>query len=144
MLVGVALVLLLLLAGAALAVFRYVPALDEARALRTDLETMVERVQEAGLGIDRATIDQLDADLGSARGSLGRLRDLLSSDPLVGLARTLPPSASNIRGADDVVAAAGDLFDAAGDGLAIGRHFVEIKEAQAAGTGNATALSQLV
>jgi len=143
-LVGVALVLLLFLAGAALAVFRYVPALDEARALRTDLETMVERVQEAGLGIDRATIDQLDADLGSARGSLGRLRDLLSSDPLVGLARALPPSASNIRGADDVVAAAGDLFDAAGDGLAIGRRFVEIKEAQAAGTGNATALSQLV
>jgi hypothetical protein len=143
-LVGVAFVLLLFLAVAALAAFRYVPALDEARALRTDLETMVGRVQEAGLGIDRATIDQLDADLGSARGSLGRLRDLLSSDPLVGLARALPPSASNIRGADDVVAAASDLFDAAADGLAIGRHFVEIKEAQAAGTGNATALSQLV
>lgn len=144
MLVGVALVLLLFLAGAALAVFRYVPALDEARALRTDLETMVGRVQEAGLGIDRATIDQLDADLASANERRERLRDLLSSDPLVGLARALPPSASNIRGADDVVAAAGDLFDAAGDGLAIGRHFVEIKEAQAAGTGNATALSQLV
>jgi len=143
-LVGVAFILLFFLAGAALAVFRYVPALDEARALRTDLETMVGRVQEAGLGIDRATIDQLDADLGSARGSLGRLRDLLSSDPLVGLARALPPSASNIRGADDVVVAASDLFDAAGDGLAIGRRFVEIKEAQAAGTGNATALSQLV
>jgi hypothetical protein len=143
-LVCVVLAGLLLLAGTALAVFRYVPALDQARALRTDLVTMVGRVQEAGLGIDRATMDALDADLATARARLGRLRDLLSSDPLVGLARALPPTASNIRGADDVVAAAGDLFDAAGDGLAIGRRFVEIKEVQAAGTGNASTLSQLV
>ena len=137
-------VLLLLVACTALAAFRYLPALDEARALRTDLETMVERVQEAGLGIDRATMDALDADLASASGNLDHLRSLLADDPLIGLARVLPPTAANVRGADDVTAAAADLLDAIDDGLAIGRRFVEIREAQAADPAGASALSQLV
>jgi len=140
----VALVVLLVLAGAALAAFRYIPALDEARALRTDLETMVGRVEEAGLGIDRATLDALDADLASADGRLGHLRDLLAGDPFVGAARAFPLTAANVRGADDVVASAGDLLDAVGQGLAIGRRFVEIREAQAVDPGTASALSQLV
>ena len=50
-------VLLLLVIGAGLAAFRYLPAVDEARLLRTDLEAMVDRVQEAGLEIDRETLD---------------------------------------------------------------------------------------
>ena len=135
---------LLLAAGAALTAFRYLPALDEARALRTDLETMVGRVQEAGLGIDRKTIDQLDADLEAARGRFANLERLLATDPLVALARWLPPTAANVRGADDVTAAAGDLLGAVGDGLAIGHHYVEISEGQAADPENASALSQLV
>ena len=137
-------ILLILAAGAGLAAFRYLPALDEARALRADLETMVSTVKDAGLGIDAATLDTLDADLAAARGRLDRLSGLLSSDPLVGLARALPLTAANVRGADDVVAAAGDLLDAVDDGLAIGRHFVEIRQAQAANPANASALSQLV
>ena len=137
-------VLLLVAAGAALAAFRYLPALDEARALRTDLETMVDRVREAGLGIDRATMDALDADLVSARGRFDRLHGLLADDPLVALARGLPPTAANVRGADQVVAAAGNLLDAVGDGLVIGRRFVEIREAQAADPASASALSELV
>src|SRR5450759_2374076 len=137
-------VLLLLVLGAALAAFRYLPALDEARALRTDLETMVDRVREAGLGIDRATMDALDADLVSARGRFDRLESLLANDPLVALARGLPPTSANVRGADNVVAAAGSLLDAVGDGLAIGRRFVEIRDAQAADPASASALSELV
>jgi hypothetical protein len=159
-LVGTGLVLLLLVAaGAALAVFRYLPALDDARALRADLETMSTRVQTAGLGIDRTTMDALDTDLASATGRLNRLRDLLANDPLVALARALPPTAADVRAADAVVSAGGDLVSAAGDGLAIGSRFVTIREAQAAATTtgatggatsgatsatNATALSQLV
>jgi len=135
---------LLLLAGAALAAFRYLPALEDARALRTDLETMVERVQEAGLGIDRTTLDALDADLASATNRLDTLRSLLSSDPLLGLARLVPFTAANVRGADDVVAAAGDLFGAVGDGLAIGHRFVEIKEGHTSDPQNDSTLSQLV
>ena len=143
-LLSLAIVAVLVLAGAALAAFRYLPALDEARALRTDLETMVDRVREAGLGVDRATMDALDADQASARGRLDRLRDLLAGDPLNRIARAFPPTAANIRGADDVVAGAGDLLDAVGQGLVIGRRFVEIREAQATDPGTASALSQLV
>jgi hypothetical protein len=142
---GLAVMLLLVFAlGAGLAAFRYLPALDEARALRADLETMVDRVREAGLGIDRATIDALDADLAAARGRFDHLEGLLAGDPLVALARALPPTAANVRGADGVVAAAGDLLGAVGDGLAIGRRFVEIREGQAAAPENASALSQVV
>jgi Protein of unknown function (DUF4012) len=143
-LLGVGMGVLLLVVAGALAVFRYLPALDEARALRTDLETMVGRVQEAGLGIDRATVDALDADLASARGRLDRLGGLLAGDPLIRIARAFPPTAANVRGADDVAAGARDLLDAVGQGLAIGRRFVEIREAQAADPGTASALSQLV
>ena len=140
--VGVGVLLLVILG--ALAVFRYLPALDEARALRTDLETMVGRVEGTGLGIDRATVDALDADLASARGRFDRLQALLADDPLIRVARAFPLTAANVRGADDVVAGAGDLLDAVGQGLAIGHQFVAIREAQAADPGSASALSQLV
>jgi hypothetical protein len=143
-LITLAIAALLLLGGVALAAFRYLPALDEARALRTDLETMVDRVRETGLGVDRATMDALDADQASARGRLDRLESLLAGDPLIRLARAFPLTAANIRGADDVLAAAEDLLDAVGEGLAIGRRFVEIRETQAVDPGTVSALSQLV
>ena len=136
-------VILLLVVGA-LAIFRYLPALDEGRALRADLETMVGRVQDAGLGIDRATIDSLDADAAAARARLDGLHGLLAGDPLIGLARALPLTAANIRGADSVVAAAGDLIDAVDDGLTIGGRFVDIRAAQAADPKSASAISELV
>ncbi len=137
-------VLVVLAVGAGLVAVRYLPALDEARALRASLETLVGRAGDAGLGIDRPTMDQLDADLAAARGHFTHLSDLLANDPLVGLARAIPLTASNVRGADDVVAAAGRLLDGVGDGLAIGRRFVGIREAQAAGPGGGTALAQIV
>ena len=65
-----------------------------------------------------------------ARARLDGLRDLLANDPLVALARALPPTAADVRGADSVMRAAEHLFDAAEEGMAIGRRFVEIKEAQ--------------
>ncbi len=142
---GIAAILLLVSALAAgLVAFRYLPALDEARALRSELETMVERVKEAGLAIDRPTMDELDADLVSASGRLDSLKRLLADDPLVALARQLPPTAANVRGADHVLAAAGDLLDAVGDGLAIGRRFIDIRDAHAADPAGASMLSQLV
>ena len=118
---------LLVMVAGALAIFRYLPALDEARALRTDLETMVTRVEGTGLGIDRPTMDALHADLASARGRLRDLQDLLAGDPLIRLARAFPPTAANTRGADDVVGGAGDLLDAGGQALTIGDRFVGIR-----------------
>ncbi len=127
-----------------LVVFRYLPALDEARSLRSDLVALSSRAQAAGLEIDRPTLDGLGHDLAAARDRLGRLEDLLQHDPLIAIARALRPTAADVRGADAVVGAAGDLLDAADQGLAIGSRFVEIKEAQAADPGTASALAQLV
>ncbi len=127
--------LVLATASAALAVVRYLPALDEARSLRTDLETMASRVQTAGLGIDRPMIGSLDRDLRAARARLDHVSDLLSTDPLLGLARVLPPTADQVTGAEAVVAASRDLLDAADDGLAMGVRYVEIKEARATDPG---------
>lgn len=125
---------LLLLAGLWLAATRYLPALDEARALRTDLLAMADRARAAGVNLDRPTLIQLQADLQTADGHLADLRDMLASDPLVGLARSLPPTRDAIRGADAVVKAGDDLTGAAADGLTIAGQYVTIREAQAAST----------
>lgn len=137
-------VVAVLAAGAGLVVFRYAPALDTARSLRGDLERMVGRVREAGLDIDRATVDALAADLAATHARFDALADLVANDPLVAVARALPPTAADVRGVDAIVDAADDLLAAAADGLAIGRRFVEIKEAQAADPETASAFSQLI
>jgi len=92
---GIALLALIVVATI-LAVSRYLPALDEARTLRTDLVAMVSRAQAAGLEIDRPALDGLGRDLAAARGRLSRLADLLANDPLVGLARALPPTGADV------------------------------------------------
>ena len=112
--------------------------------MRGDLEQMVGRIKDAGLEMDRATVDALDADLAATQQRFDNLADLLANDPLVAIARNLPQTESNVKGADAIVSAAGELLGAADDGLAIGRRFVEIKEAQAANPAGGSALSQLV
>jgi hypothetical protein len=144
LLAGTGIVVALIVAATILAVVRYLPALDEARSLRTDLVAMASRVQAAGLEIDRPALDGLGRDLAAARDRLNRLADLLAKDPLVGVARVFPPTAADVRGADTVIGAARDVFDAADQGMAIGGRFVQIKEAQAAAPGTTSALAQLV
>ena len=139
-----ALLAVLVAIGGALAAFRYLPAYDDAKAMRGDLEQMVSRIRDAGLDMDRSTVVGLEADLAAARARYDTLAALLANDPLVALARAVPATAPDVNGADAIVAAAGELFGAADDGVAIGRRFVEIKEAQAADPASGSALSQLV
>ena len=141
---GAVAIVLLLVLGIGLAAFRYLPALDEARALRADLESMVERAQEAGLEIDEETIDELDARLVTARSRLDDLRGLVAGDPFIAVARALPPSSANVRAADEMLAAGESLLDAVGDGLTIGRRYVEIRDNRATNPGDDSALAQLV
>lgn len=136
--------LLALAAVGLLAAVRYLPALDDTQALRTDLVAMASRAQAAGLEIDRPALDGFGRDLATVRDRLDRLADLLTNDPLVGFARVFPATAADVRGADAVIGAAGDLLDAADQGLAIGRRFIEIEEAQTADVAPASALAQLV
>ncbi len=145
-LAGAGLVVLLLVgAAAALAAFRYLPALDEARALKTDLETMVTQAKAAGLGLDRTELNALKQDDRSARDHFASLDALLTGDPLVALARVLPPTRDAVVGADHVAQAGGALLDAADAGLSLADRYVTIKEqAAAAGTqGQGSALAQL-
>ncbi len=127
-----------------LAVTRYLPALDEARRLRADLDAMVDQARDAGLAIDRPTLDDLGHRLGGGRERLARLDGLLADDPLVGLARWFPPTSSDVRGADSIAAAAGALFDAADDGLAIADRYIEIRAGHGADGSDTSTLARLV
>ncbi len=81
---------LLLGTAAGLAVTRYLPALDEARVVRADLEKVLDRTRDAGLAMDRATLTSIEADFASLVARFERLDDLLAGDPLVGVAGALP------------------------------------------------------
>jgi uncharacterized protein DUF4012 len=140
---GAALLTLLAL-GIALLAFRYIPALDDARSLRADLESIVDQAESGGLDIDMATVDDLDRRLAAARTRLERLQALASGDLLIGLARALPPSSASVRGADELLAAGAHLLDAAGEGLTIGRRYVEIRDSHETDAGDSSALAQLV
>ncbi len=135
-------ILAVIVVAGVLAVTRYLPAIDDARTLRSELETMATRVQAAGLDIDQPTIDSVSDDLVTGRTRLDRLRNLLAADPLIGLARSFPPTQTDVLGADSLATAAGHLFDAADQGLALAQHYVDIKTAPA--DQDTTTLSRLV
>ena len=99
-------------------------------------------MQSVGLDIDQPTIDRVSGDLATGRTRLDRLRNLLAGDPLIGVARSFPPTQADVHGADSLAVAAGDLFDAADQGLEIAQRYVDIKTAPA-GSGTTT-LSRLV
>jgi hypothetical protein len=130
-----------------LAVVRYLPALDEARALRADLERIVDRAQEAGLDIDRPGLASIREDLTTARARFDGLAKLLAGDPLVGLARALPPTRDVVTGADELTVAGSAVLDATEAGLALADRYVTIREEQTASlaaAGEGGALAQLV
>ncbi len=119
--------------AAAFAIARYMPAVDDARALRADVASLASRAVQAGIDVDRQTLDQLTHDLSASRSRLDRLRSLLVSDPLVGLARAIPPTQGDVLGMDAVAAAAGSVLDAAEAGLLIAERFVALKETPGGG-----------
>ncbi len=91
MLLGLGLLALVSIAGV-LAITRYLPAIDEARALRADIELVATRAMTSGLAIDRPTIEGLKNDVAAGRRRLDELADLVANDPLIGVARALPPT----------------------------------------------------
>lgn len=130
-------VLLLLAAGVALAAVRYLPALDEARSLAADLDDLARRGKDAGLALDRPTLTAIQQDAASTRSRFERLRDLLAGDPLIAVARVLPPSHDAVSGADLLTAAGGHVLDAADAGLALAERYVGLRERQTASGGGA-------
>ena len=141
---SVALVVALAAVAAALAVTRYLPALDAARAVRADADAMAAQLKASGLGIGRPDLGALNARLDDARRNLATVDDLLAHDPLVALARVLPPTRDAVAGADGVAAAGDALVQAADHAMALADRFVTIKEQQAASAQGASSLAELV
>jgi hypothetical protein len=139
------LVLLLITSAAvALIVTRYLPALDEARALRADLELTAAQVRGTGPALDGPTVELLAQDLTAAHNRLDRLSALLAEDPLIGLSRIAPPTRDDVLGADRVVEAAQELLAAADQGVLVARQFVAIKDADGTDAGKASSLRRLL
>jgi hypothetical protein len=108
---------------------------------------MVTRAKDAGLGIDRPTLVALREEYTAARATFLELDGMLADDPLVAVARALPPTHDAVAGADAVGRAGEALLDAADAGLALADRYVGIKEQQATGATSGeqgSALAQLV
>jgi hypothetical protein len=131
---GLIVLLTLLGTGGVLAAVRYLPALDDARTLNVDLERLVGRALDAGLGLDRPGLTAIKADLAAARDRFDRLDDLVATDPVVALARALPPSRDAVVGADAIANAGRDFLEAADAGVALADRYVALRERQAATT----------
>ena len=82
--------------------------------------------------LDRAGVDGLRADLADLDERLRPLRLTLAGDPIVGLARALPVSSTQVAAADDLVAAADALLEAGDLGLDLAERVVSLQESEAA------------
>ena len=120
--------LTLIAIAAVLALTRYLPAIEDARGLRGDVASLAARAVEAAVDVDRQTLDELTRDLSASRSRLERLRSLLANDPLINLARALPPTQGDVKGIDAIASSAGSILDAADAGLSIAERFVVLKE----------------
>jgi len=130
--------------GALLAATRYLPALDAARALQAQATELTASARAAGLGIDRAQVTAIEAQLATARTELDRVEGLLRDDPLVALARALPPTRDAVSGADGIAAASDALLGAAGRAVSLADRYVAIKERQTASAQGESTLAELV
>lgn len=127
--IGVA---LLLIAG--VGAVRYLPVVDAARQARASASALMSDLKALTPGdLDAETIGRLSVTVEDLAERQRTIRELLASDPLVGLARALGPSRATIVGADAVVAATGALLDAARTGLSVGGRFAELRDAAVAG-----------
>ncbi len=127
----------------ALAVFRYLPLLDDARDLRDSLERMADRAVAAGPDIDRAGLTAMRTDLDASRGYYARMEDIVLRDPLVSVVALLPPVGHQRDAAAALLGATGALLDAGDRILAVGDRFVAIKESEP-GSGSDSTMTRLV
>jgi hypothetical protein len=142
--VVVLLMLAVLAVIATLLAVRYYPYLGRAQetlGVATDLSQRMRalRIQD----VDRRTITTLRSDLHNLDERLMPFRELLRSDPLVGLLGGLPVVDSQVTGGRQLLLAADDLLAAGDMALGLGDRFVTVREEQG-GQEGAGLLAQLV
>jgi hypothetical protein len=142
----VVLVTLVVLVGvAALLVVRYYPYLGRAQEALAVATQLSERMRGLGIqDVDRRTLVTLRSDLHNLDEHLTPFRELLRSDPLVGLLGGLPIVEPQVTGGRELLAAADDMFAAGDVALDLGDRFVAVREQQAGSQADAGLLAQLV
>jgi len=117
----------------------YLPFFDRAHGLERAADTLQQQLEGLGPGdIDAARAADLRLRIASLDTEVEPFRGLLSSDPLMALARTLPFVGAQVRDADALIAGVGDALDAAGSATTVLDRFVAVRTAHDAATGAGT------
>jgi hypothetical protein len=135
-------VLIVLVAGAGLALFRYLPLLDDARDVRASMESLYSRVTRVGLAMDRQTLAGIERDMQAVSLRIDRLAESLASDPVMAIAAVLPPTRDAANGARALTAAAQDTMAAGKVALRMGSQYVAMRE-RSVGTKTQSTLESL-
>ena len=137
----IAAILVLLGAWAAI---RYPPLLDDARDLRGSLERVADRALAAGPNIDRADLEALRVDMAAARQHQARLSEVVTGDPLVGLAAMIPQIGRQRDAAGSLLEATSALLDAGERMMVVADRYVTVGERKPAGSGAGSTMAELV
>ena len=123
---------------------RYSSLLRDGFALRDSLNQLAGDLKSIGPDFDRTALGQLQADLGDVERRLQPVRDTVANDPLVALLMAAPPTHDQVRGASDMLDAVGDLTRALDHGLVVADRYVQIREADHAGSSRGAEMADLV
>ena len=131
-----------ILAGVLLLV-RYVPLIEDARALREDVRAMAADVREIGPDLDEPGLATLQGMARAIAERERRLSDALAGDPLIALARMLPLVGEQVRAADSLMGAAGDLVVVLDEAVAMAAEYVTIRAESRSGADTLAGLAAL-
>ncbi len=137
--------LLVVVLGVGIAlVVHYLPYWNDAQAARADATQLESSVRAVGLDVDRAHLDDLQAQLNELDGRVASFKSLFADDPLVGIAGNLPWLKDQVAGGAAVVRAADDLVQAGQIALGIGYRFVDLRATGAASSAGDSLLADIV
>ena len=136
--------LALLVLGGGIVAAKEFAMLDEARAVKAQLQAIAARATSIGLDLDRPALQSLKADLAATTQRLDRLRDQVDGDVVIKILGHLPGTSEQVSAGHKVFSAADRLLAAAGDAMTLAGHFVDIKEAQASNPAGKSAMAALV
>ncbi len=113
--------------------WRYLPFVGQVQDLRATAALLADDMRDMGLeDLEGDAPDVIRGHLATLEAQLVPFRDLLSGDPLVGLARALPVVGEQVRGADSIVGAADDLVAAGDLGMILADRFRALRARTAA------------
>ncbi|MEI8334394.1 MAG: DUF4012 domain-containing protein [Chloroflexota bacterium] len=110
----------------------YLPLVTDAQRTRDELQALADKVSAIGTDVNAAAIAGLRTDLAAASADVDRLAKVARDDPLLGIARVVPPLRDQVDGARAVLDAGQLTLSAASSALDLGDRFVAIRDGSAA------------